>query len=384
MRLRLILTLVMLGCAVAAWRWIDLNDVQKQNSIPAQQGAVKPQAPASNPAKTFTPEDCRELIRQAVKELAADDTDDKAGKVKALIQSLGTNQNAGLVAIREFLNQNVDVYLTEGFEEKSGRITIAPSLRIALLDALQDWPGSENISIASAILQNPERALEVAIAARILELHAPGAHREEIIRAFQNLPDDEQEDPDFAGGTGQFLYSALFHFAAQELLPEAEKRALTNPTFSVQLITALESFSDAVRLQSMNRLLPGINVLEETPYGFSVAEIISYKHPDLQNTLRDIFAGLSPGGRQNYLQKLADYIPPPNPVDFFARDPSQIPHVNIAVEIQGRLEFLKAIAPECNTPDLQAARMSAQSKLESLPQTVPSPELQPSQIERKP
>jgi len=383
MQFRPILVLLTLCLALASWMWMDDKNVGARKASRQHQDTIKPDADSSDPVQTLTLENCRELIHQNAKELAREDAEDRAAKVKALIQSLGTNRKAGLAAISEYLARNTDVYLGAGFEEKDGRITTAPSLRIALLDALQDWPGAESTAIASAILQHPERALEVAIAARILEMNAPGTHREEIIQAFQKLPSDEEEDPDFAGGTSQFLFSALSHFGAKELLPEAEKRALTNPALSVQFIAALESFPDAVLIQNLNSLLPRINVLAETSFGFSPAETISYTHPELRTSLRDVFATLPESGRLDYLNKLADYVPPSKAGNFFASKPPQTQHANIAVEVQGRLEFLKAIAPHCDSPDLQTALQTTQSKLEKLPQTIPSPELDSSHFDRK-
>jgi hypothetical protein len=93
-----------------------------------------------------------------------------------LIQA-GTN---AIPAIREFLQQNKDAR----FDPKLGKNLLGyPSLRVALLDALQQIGGPAALQLAVETLHTASQPHEIGQLARHLEADAPGQHRDAVLSA---------------------------------------------------------------------------------------------------------------------------------------------------------------------------------------------------------
>lgn len=107
-----------------------------------------------------------------------------------------------LPVVQAFLRQNKDVdYAGEPLNESGERIRsgfssryvartdflVPPSLRLGLVDALDQIGGDEAIAILAEVLDTSGRGVEVAYIARVLEETNPGKYRDNALKAAKDL-----------------------------------------------------------------------------------------------------------------------------------------------------------------------------------------------------
>jgi hypothetical protein len=118
------------------------------------------------------------------------------------LQSLVDLGPEALPVIQSFLRQNKDVdYAGEPLNESGERIRtgftsryvartdflVPPSLRLGLIDAIDQIGGEEAESAMAEVLDTSGRGVEVAYIARVLEETNPGKFRENALRAAKDL-----------------------------------------------------------------------------------------------------------------------------------------------------------------------------------------------------
>jgi hypothetical protein len=106
----------------------------------------------------------------------------QAEQWKKSLQTLTGQGAAALPAIREFLDLNQDL----NFAAVSGG-ELPPSLRTALINALQQIGGPEATSEMVQLLQSTTVPSEIALLAQNLEQLAPGQYRQEAITAANEV-----------------------------------------------------------------------------------------------------------------------------------------------------------------------------------------------------
>ena len=140
----------------------------------------------TTPAAAASPEKAVVSPQQLITNLAAIDlphgtlTTEQAATGKQTLKLLVAKGPAAIPAIRDFLGRNQDVVFdAPGSAELAG----APSLRLALLSALQEIGGAEAIATARTTFQATADPAELATLAKFLERAEPGKHRAEFVSA---------------------------------------------------------------------------------------------------------------------------------------------------------------------------------------------------------
>ena len=99
-------------------------------------------------------------------------TPEKAAEWKQNLQQLVGQGAAGVPAIREFLEKNLDL----NFDPTSSGLLGQPSLRMSFLEALQTIGGPEAMAVSSQMLQTTLDPREISWLATSLEQQAPGQY----------------------------------------------------------------------------------------------------------------------------------------------------------------------------------------------------------------
>jgi hypothetical protein len=111
-------------------------------------------------------------------------TREQAQQWKEGLQALTQHGAAAVPAIRQFLEQNQDL----NFAAVSGGGQMGqPSVRTALIDALQQIGGPEATALMLQTLQTTALPSEIALLARNLEQQAPGQYRQETLNAVNEV-----------------------------------------------------------------------------------------------------------------------------------------------------------------------------------------------------
>ena len=150
-------------------------------SVPA------PPRPATAVPKAQLPEPSP-FTRQLVANLAQFDfshgpmTKEQVEAWKQGLQQLGQQGSAGVAAIREYLEKNVDQTFTDA---NGGSGLGYSSMRFAMLNTLQSMGGPEATAVAFQTLQSTTEPSEIAFLARNLDQQAPEQYREAIVNAVR-------------------------------------------------------------------------------------------------------------------------------------------------------------------------------------------------------
>jgi hypothetical protein len=162
------------------------EDKPQETTGAARQGPVAPvQTTVPSVRKSATPADPATprpepspFTRQLVGSLTQLDlsqgplTQEKADLWKRDMQQL-TSQGAGAVpAIREFLEKNLDL----SFDATSAGMMGQPSMRLSMLEALQNIGGPDAMALSAQVLQTTLDPREIAWLAQSLEQQAPGQY----------------------------------------------------------------------------------------------------------------------------------------------------------------------------------------------------------------
>lgn len=163
------------------------------NSTQTQQPSNHEPAPAVHsvptPAKSPTQSSTKESTphaRELVSKLTQIDvthgplTPEQATAWKETLKQLIGQGTAAVPAIREFLKKNIDLDFDQaGFSTATG----VSSLRLAMLDALQQIGGPEAIATLDQTLQTTADPAELATLAKFLESSEPEKHRTAVLTA---------------------------------------------------------------------------------------------------------------------------------------------------------------------------------------------------------
>jgi hypothetical protein len=111
-------------------------------------------------------------------------TREQAQQWKQGLQLLTQQGAAAVPAIREFLEQNQELSFSA---VSGGELLGESSLRVALIDALQQIGGPEATAVMLQTLQTTALPSEIALLARNLEQLAPGQYRQETLNAVNEV-----------------------------------------------------------------------------------------------------------------------------------------------------------------------------------------------------
>jgi hypothetical protein len=328
-------------------------------------GAVEPVV-----AKGVAPKSAADLLHEALASLPGLDASKRQAAVKDLIAKLRAAGPEGLQVVRDFFRAGQDVKLQGGYGMANGRVTQEPSLRVALLNALEDWPGTGALDLTREVLSSTPRMFEAAIAIRQLEAKAPGVYRAEAIRTLEQLasaPPDR--DGFYAGNT---LFDALAYFKAPELIPAAEKLVQKNGWAAAQYLQALANFPPDVRASAMERLFSQPDVVKQLASNQWALQNLNYTDPFVSQNVAQMFeSGMDKKARERFLEGFSNsnamYVKS-NAFAPGAMNISSAPQTEPAARIaslQGKMALLDAIAPQCTTPVLQERLADARAEVKN-------------------
>lgn len=226
------------------------------------------------------------------------DPEERDGATQRLIRQLREKGPAGLKTVADFLSSGRDVPFRDGYQMDGVRIVEAPSLRIALIEALRDWEGSTGVLLA--FLRSPASIWERVLAARNLELQYPGTYREQTIAAIKDSL-ASKELPQFGEGGEAHLFATASHFKAVELLPELERvTAQTRGANTPRYLQLLNTLPSETRTVSLERFFAHSEIADEIELAPQTLNQWPYEDARVQAYLAGVFAD-----RLNVQQRVA-------------------------------------------------------------------------------
>lgn len=295
----------------------------------------------------------------------------------AAIAELSRNLRAagpeGLDALRRFFRAEQDLKIDDGFGMKNGRPSFY-TFRIAMLDALADWPGLEALALAEEVFRSTPRVLEAEIALIQLETKNPGAYRDE---AIERLKQTANASAEIRGRLWKAPFIALMsYYQAPELLQIAEDTRPGSRDASLYL-SALASYPTEMSAPAMERLFSRPEIatqLAKDPWQFH--DMPYAEAPVLQNVARVFDAAMDSNGKERFLgtfgavdsmygMTIDSYL---GELGAGSRRQSD---AGKQAELQSRLEFLNQITPQCTTPVLQEKLQAARARIEKQMANLP-------------
>ena len=158
----------------------------REHSLWETNAAAKPVA-ALLSATPRTPGSA-DVAQQALARLAQIDrsralTQEQAQEINQMFHQLRDQGTAAIPAIRDFLQRNEDINF-DGLQ--GGEFVESGTMRLGLIDALQQIGGAEAVAASAQILQATVDPSEIALLARNLEEQAPGQYRQAEIAAARD------------------------------------------------------------------------------------------------------------------------------------------------------------------------------------------------------
>ncbi len=163
------------------------------------------------------------------------------------MQQLTSQGSAAVPAIREFLEKNLDL----NFDSASRNLLGQPSLRLSLLEALQNIGGPEALAVSSQMLQTTLDPREIAWLAQSLEQQAPGQYSEMAL--------DAAREALTMASTGQLegrdvgpLFNVFQQFGGENAAADLEKFA---SQFRYYATIALANLPDGAGVSSLIQMI---------------------------------------------------------------------------------------------------------------------------------
>lgn len=294
----------------------NLNTPSPSAVIPSPEAVAPASAPqAQQPAHPPASPVMRALVnRLAIDFSKGAITAEQVAEWKTNLQQLVQAGSGGVSAIREFLQQNKDV----PFDPKQGGSLLgAPSLRMALLQALQQIGGPEALALAVDTLHTTSQPLEIAQLARHLEADAPAQYRDAILSAARES---------LAMGTGGKLggadvgplFDVMSRYGGTAALNDLQTAAAHYRYYSALALANIPDGGGIPALSQMLREPGGPNKSTQIPALEALAQLAAFypeagarlieqaKHNQIPDTLWPSIAESIAGRARFYLGSLAD------------------------------------------------------------------------------
>jgi hypothetical protein len=266
-------------------------------------------------------------------------------------------------AIGPFLRDGKDFALRDGYALTGNRLQLAPTLRLALIDAALDFEG--NVAVMLEVLRAPKSMGEVEFAVRNLEERYPGVYRKEALAALEKTLAGAK--PDDFDAHQRYFFGAIQHFQAAELLPVAERMVVQgSPSLAAPYAQALAAFPVEVRRPALTRLFADPNAVEYLVAEPRGANDLDYSDPEVGAQVVQLFATrLNAQQRSNFLQGFNGSPRLASGANFYQPSTQQAalesPKIAQALpDLQGRKAVLAQLAPHADTPELQGELTAAQ------------------------
>jgi len=180
-------------------------------------------------------------------------THEQAAQINAWLRQLREQGTAAVPAIRKFLESNQDVNF-DGME--GGSQVDVPTLRLGLIDALQQIGGTEAVQVSVEALQATTNPLEIAVLAQSLEQLAPGQYRSIELAAASNMLQLASAGQ-WTGGDVSPLFELLQHYGDATVVPVLEQAA---PKWNYYATLALAGMPNGVGIPALIALAQDPNI----------------------------------------------------------------------------------------------------------------------------
>jgi hypothetical protein len=225
------------------------------------------------------------------------------------LQMLAELGSDALPTIRDFLRQNKDVdysfdllnasgeRLTRGSSPFTSRnivrtdFIIPPTLRLGLVDVLEQIGGDEALTVLAEVLDTTGRGVEVAYIARVLEDVAPGKYRDNAIKAAKDLlsnPPAIDQPNRLDDNARSYLYRVLAMYRDNSFVPTAQGLILT-PDGHVDK-QVLGYLNDALKEQAVPTLYAAYKdprLTNQAEKSFMMTAVLKHAGPSAQ--ANDVF-----------------------------------------------------------------------------------------------
>jgi hypothetical protein len=207
-------------------------------------------------------------------------TSQQASELNAVLRQLVEQGEAALPAIREFLEKNVDI----DFDRiTGGELVNYPSLRIGLLDALQQIGGPEAVQLAAQTLQSTADPLELALLAQALEQMAPEQYRQqELVAAREALA--LASSSQLGGRDVSALFELLQRYGDPSVVPDLEKAVAL---WNYYATLALAGLPDGAGIPALIRLAQDPNISAKGAGDFALRPLaqVALQYPEAADAL---------------------------------------------------------------------------------------------------
>lgn len=194
-------------------------------------------------------------------------------EINRLLQELRWQGQAGIMAIREFLESGQDVSFAN-FEGKSP--PEYSSLRLALIDALAQTGGPEAAAYMASMLHTTTNPEELALLAKGLEQSSPGVYRAEIMKVVRVMLDQAlKASPGQYPGLGR-LFGIIQDYGDASIAADLENMYRKGPsTFTEFALMALSKLPDGYGIPALLKI---VNEMSGDPgaYGMTYDMALRY------------------------------------------------------------------------------------------------------------
>lgn len=217
---------------------------------------------------------------------------EQAAEINDLLAKLAAGGTAAIPAIREFLQDGQDV----SFDSiAGGNLVNYGTIRLGLIDALQQIGGPEALELAAATLQTTADPFEIAFLSRYLEQQAPGQFRElELTAARESL----------ALASGQVrlddvsaLFELLQAYGDENVVPSLEKAV---SRWSYYATLALAGLPNGAGIPTLIKLAqdPAVSAMGAGDFALRPLAQVALQYPEAARALLD-------AARQNQIPETA-------------------------------------------------------------------------------
>jgi hypothetical protein len=258
----------------------------KETSVTVVQPEQKDSSPRQSEANEDSSEDLplpqpEELLAQILNtDLNHGLSRQEATELGRAIKAMGEHGAGALPVIQQFLEHNQDL----NFQSVEGGASVGyPSLRLGLMEAVQQIGGPEAVALSSKTLQGTTDPAEVAILAHNLEVLAPGQYREESIQATRQSLEQAAKDQ-----ASRHDVAPLFHVA--ETFGDAkllEDLATRYPQWSYYSTMALAGLPEGQGMPSLIREVqdPAVAGSGNLGVALQILAQVSAQYPEAASTL---------------------------------------------------------------------------------------------------
>lgn len=256
----------------------------------AQQKAITPARPRPAPVAPpqVQPDNSSVTARQAMTRLtqivftSQSLTKEQAGEINGLLSQFVGEGAAAVPVIREFLKQNLDYDFNS---VQGGDQVNYGTLRLGLMDALQQIGGPEVLDLSAATLQSTSDPSEIALLSRYLEQQAPGRYRQiELTAALEVLT--QAATSQSAYGDLSSLFELLQAYGDPSIVPNLAKAA---GRWNYYATLALAGLPNGAGIPTLIKLAqdPAISSMSSGDIALRPLAQVAVQYPDAAQALVD-------------------------------------------------------------------------------------------------